>query len=76
VLRDLLAQGVQRLRQIISAPLDIGPPGGRVGGGQPVGRFGDAHRVMQGRAYKIWAPAMAETLRAAGFPPGSAQGGL
>ena len=27
VLRDLLAQGVQRLRQIIGAPLDIGPPG-------------------------------------------------
>ena len=37
VLRDLLAQGVQRLRQIIGAPLDIGPPGGRVGGGQPAG---------------------------------------
>ena len=51
--RDLLAQGVQRLRQIIGAPLDIGPPGGRVGGGQPAGRFGDAHRVMQGRAFRI-----------------------
>ena len=53
VLRDLLAQGVQRLRQIIGAPLDIGPPGGRVGGSQPAGRFGDAHRVMQGRAFRV-----------------------
>ena len=36
---------------IIGAPLDIGPPGGRVGGSQPAGRFGDAHRVMQSRAF-------------------------
>jgi hypothetical protein len=27
VLRDLLAHGVQRLRQIIGAPLDVSPPG-------------------------------------------------
>jgi len=36
-LRDLLAQGVQRLRQVIGAPLDVGPPGGASPAASPPG---------------------------------------
>jgi WD40 repeat protein len=64
MLRDLLAQGVQRLRQIIGAPLDIGPPDGRIGGGQnafslsPVVTFSRDNRLIAAatgdNAVKVW----------------------
>ena len=52
VRRDLLVQSVERLGQIIGAPLDVGPPGSRVGG-QPARCFSDAHLIMKSRAFGI-----------------------
>jgi hypothetical protein len=52
VRRNLLVQSVERLGQIIGAPLDVGPPGGRVGG-RPARCFSDAHRIMKSRAFGV-----------------------
>jgi hypothetical protein len=47
LVRSRLTQRVQRLPEVISTALDVGPSSAGVRGCQSARRFGGAHRVMQ-----------------------------
>ncbi len=51
--REGFAQRVQRLREIIRAPLDVGPPSARVTGGEAARRFRHGHRVVESRPLRV-----------------------